>query len=292
MNTAILDIGIDYPSSGLIRPVTDDERAAYARDGAAIVKGVIPDDWVEYMRAAVTRLVEQPDPAAQNYADDGDPRFFSLTFPWMFDDAFKAWAIHGPLVDVARQVLTDAKEIIFFYDQIFSKEPGATKRTPWHQDLPFLPVSGDQQIRIWVPFDRVTADAGAVHYLRGSHRWGKIYHPIGFKDIPAITDTYVNSPYEDMPDFEATYDRYDWLVGEAVPGDLLLHHTRTVHGSLGNLTARYRRAITSFYVGDQATWNPHVANMFHNKSLTGHVTAPDLQSGGPIACDMFPRVWP
>ena len=165
MNTAIATIGIDYPDAGLIRPVSDEERAAYERDGAAIVRGVIPPEWVDYMRDAVTRLIDESDPSSQNYADDGDPRFFSLTFPWMFHDAFKAWAIHGPLKDVARQVLTDAREIIFFYDQIFAKEPGATKRTPWHQDLPFLPVKGDQQIRIWVPFDTVTADGGAIHYL-------------------------------------------------------------------------------------------------------------------------------
>jgi ectoine hydroxylase-related dioxygenase (phytanoyl-CoA dioxygenase family) len=289
---SIASIDVDFPRAGLLRPVSDADREAYARDGAAIVKGVIPPEWIDFMREAVTRLLDRSDPASQNYADDGDPRFFSLTFPWMFDDAFKAWAIHGPLVDVARQVLTDAQEIIFFYDQIFAKEPGATKATPWHQDLPFLPVAGEQQVRLWVPFDTVTADGGAIHYLRGSHRWGVIYHPVGFKNIPIITDTYRNSPYEDMPDFEADYGKYDWLVAEAEPGDLLLHHPRTVHGSLGNTTNRFRRAVTSFYVGDGATWNPHAANMFHNKSLTGHVTAPDLTPGGPIVCEMFPRVWP
>jgi ectoine hydroxylase-related dioxygenase (phytanoyl-CoA dioxygenase family) len=289
--TAIADIGIEFPTAGLKRPVSDEERAAYERDGAAIVKDVIPDEWIEFMGAAVQRMLDTPNlTAAQNYADDGQPRFFSLTFPWMFDDAFKAWALRGPLKDVARQVLTDANEIIFFYDQIFAKEPGATKRTPWHQDYPFLPVAGDEQLRIWVPFDKVGRDGGAIHYLRGSHKWDVVYHPIGFKDIPEITDTYVNSPYQDWPDFEADYHKYDWLVAEAEPGDLLLHHPRTIHGSLGNNTERFRRAITSFYVGDHATWNPHVANMFNNKSLTGHVTAPDLVVGGPIACDLFPRI--
>lgn len=292
MSTAILDISIEYPTADLIRPVNDAERAAYERDGAAIVKGVIPDEWVAFMRDAVTQLIEESDPSSQNYADDGAPRFFSLAFPWMFHDAFKAWAIHGPLVEVAGQVLTDAEQVIFFYDQIFAKEPGADTRTPWHQDYSFLPVKGDQQVRIWVPFDTVTADSGAIHYLRGSHKWGKVYHPVGFKNIPIITDTYVNSPYEEMPDFEADYETYDWLVAEAEPGDLVLHHPRTVHGSLGNLTNNFRRAITSFYVGDKATWQPHEANMFNNKSLTGHVTAPDLVEGGPIECDMFPRVWP
>jgi ectoine hydroxylase-related dioxygenase (phytanoyl-CoA dioxygenase family) len=243
------------------------------------------------MRAAVQRMLDRSDPSSQNYADDGRPRFFAQTFPWMFDDAFKAWAVRGPLVDVAAQVIADP-EVIFFYDQIFAKEPGDTKATPWHQDQPFLPMAGPQILRIWVPFDPVPANGGAIHYLRGSHLWDTIYHPIGFKNIPAITDTYVNSPYADWPDFEADYHKYDWLVAEAEPGDLLLHHPMTIHGSLGNQTSNYRRAVTSFYVGSSTTWNPHVANMFNNKSLCGHVTAPDLPPGGPIECEMFPRVFP
>jgi len=289
--TSIEDIGVDYPRSGLLRPVSEAEKAAYERDGAAIVKGILPLDWIDYMRAAVQRLLDNPDPSSQNYADEGQPRFFAQTFPWMLDDAFKAWAIHGPIVDVAEQVIAD-EEVIFFYDQIFAKEPGAGKATPWHQDLPFLPMKGNQILRIWVPMDSAPADGGAVHYLRGSHKWETIYHPVGFKNIPAITDAYRESPYADWPDFAADYDSYNWLVAEAEPGDLLLHHPMTIHGSLGNNTPNYRRAITSFYVGGSTTWNPHPANMFHNKSLCGQVTAPDLPPGGPVACEMFPRVRP
>jgi ectoine hydroxylase-related dioxygenase (phytanoyl-CoA dioxygenase family) len=284
-------ITLNYPAAGLLRPISAAEKSAYARDGAAVVRKVLPQEWVDFMRRAVDRILERSDGSAQNYAAEGRPRFFSQTFPWMFDDAFKAWGVKGPLVDVARQVITDP-EVIFFYDQIFAKEPGDTTAVPWHQDISYLPMKGDQMMRIWVPFDNVTADSGAIHYLRGSHRWGAIYNPVGFKDVAAITDTYVNAPYVDIPDFEAQYDSYDWLVAEAEPGDLLLHHPMTVHGSRGNTTSGYRRAVTTFYVGGSTTWDPHVANMFNNKSLTGHVTAPDLVPGGPVECEMFPKVWP
>ena len=289
--TLLSAISLDFPAAHLVRPVSTEEKLAYANDGAAIVRGAIPDEWVDFMRRAVDRILDRSDASSQNYAREGLPRFFSQTFPWMFDDAFKAWALQGPLVDVAHQALADP-QVIFFYDQIFAKEPGDTTAVPWHQDISYLPMKGDQMMRIWVPFDRVTADSGAIHYLRGSHKWGTVYHPVGFKDIPAITDTYVDSPYADMPDFEADYEKYDWLVAEAEPGDLLLHHPMTVHGSRGNLTTNPRRAITSFYVGNSTVWDPHVANMFNNKSLTGHVNAPDLQPGGSVECEMFPRVWP
>ena len=292
MTSPTLMVNVDYPHAGLLRPVTDEERETYERDGAAILKGIIPAEWVEYMRDAVDRLLARSDPSSQNYADEGDPRFFAQAFPWLADEGFKAWAIYGPLKDLARQVMSDVKGLNFFYDQIFVKEPGATKPTPWHQDFPYLPVQGSQILRIWVPFDVVTAEGGAVRYLKGSHSWGVVYHPVGFKAIPAITDAYLDSPYVDQPDFDADYDRYDWLVGEAEPGDALLHHPMTVHGSPGNASGNFRRAVTSIYTGDKVTWNPHSANMFNNKSLTGHVEAPDLPPGGPVDCALFPRVWP
>ncbi|MFL5911952.1 MAG: phytanoyl-CoA dioxygenase family protein [Gaiellaceae bacterium] len=270
-----------HPESGLTRPITEDERNRYERDGAARLTGIIPLDWVDYMREAVDRIMERSDPSSQNYAAHGDPRFFGQSFPWLLDDAFRAWALYGPMIDLARQVMIDALSLNFFYDQIFAKEPHALKSTPWHQDYPYFPLKGEQILRIWVPFDRVTSESGAVRYLKGSHKWGVVFHPRGFKSI---------SEYQ--PDFDADYERYDWLVGEAEPGDALLHHPKTVHGSRGNSTTSFRRALTNVYTGNLVTWNPHPANMFHNKSQTGHVHVPDdLRSDGPIDCDLFPRVW-
>jgi hypothetical protein len=273
-------INVDYPNKGLVRSVTDEEREIYRRDGAARLKGVLPLEWVAYMCDAVTRLMKRSDPSSQNYASEGAPRFFGQSFLWLLDDAFKAWAIHGPLKDLARQIMTDVKSLNFFYDQIFAKEPHATQPALWHQDSPYLPLKGEQILRIWVPFDRVTAESGAVQYLKGSHAWGVVYHPRGFKAI---------SEYQ--PDFDADYDKYDWLIGEAEPGDVLLHHPKVVHGSHGNTTESFRRALTNIYTGDLVTWNPHPASMFNNKAQTGHLEIPNLKPGGPIDCDLFPRVW-
>jgi hypothetical protein len=275
-----LTLSTRYPRGGLLRPVTDEERSTYARDGAARLEAILPLEWVDCMRKAVARLMKLAHPASQNYAAEGEPRFFGHSFPWLLDDAFKAWAIYGPPKDIAHEVMTEAKSINFFYDQIFAKEPHATKAALWHQDFPYLPLEGEQILRLWVPLDRVTANSGAVHYLKGSHAWGIVYHPRGYKTI---------SEYQ--PDFDADYDKYDWLVGEVQPGDVILHHPKVVHGSRGNTTNRFRRALTTIYVGELVRWNPHPANMFNNKNQTGHVEIPDLKPGGPIDCDLFPRVW-
>ncbi|MFQ6331501.1 phytanoyl-CoA dioxygenase family protein (plasmid) [Nocardia sp. CWNU-33] len=277
------DFSIDAPRPdvGLIRPITDDEREVFKRDGAAVVRGIIPLEWIDYIRAGVIRLMERSDSSSQTYSPASEPRFFGQSFPWLLDDVFKDWALHGPLVDLACQVMPQARSLNFFYDQIFAKEPHATATAPYHQDAPYLPLKGSQILRIWTPLDPVTQDSGAVHYLKGSHRWGIIYHPRGYKTV---------SEYQ--PDFERDYDDYDWLVGESTPGDVLLHDPRVVHGSGGNHTSLFRRALTTIYTGDRVTWNPGPASMFNNKEQTGHIRVPRLTPGGPVDSELFPRVWP
>src|SRR6185369_14278374 len=60
-----------------------------------------------------------------------------------------------------------------FSDQLLVKEPGALKRTPWHQDLLYWPLSGEQILSIWIPLDAATPDTGVVTYVKGSHLWGR-----------------------------------------------------------------------------------------------------------------------
>lgn len=281
--------GVPAPARGPLRPLRAAELAAYRRDGAAVVRGVIPPEWVALVRDAVARLVAAPGPAVLDFTGDGGPRFLSLAFAWTVDDAFAAWALRGPAVEIAGQVLGGSGGVTLFYDQVFAKDPGATTPAPWHQDFPYHPLDGARQVRIWAPLDVVTADSGAVRYLRGSHRWGRVFRPTGFRDTALYSG--LDDGYEELPDVESEHPGDDdWLVAEADPGDVVLHHPLTVHGSPGNTSARPRRAITAFYVGDGVTWNPRRRTMFDNPRLTGHVRMPDLAPGGPITCGLFPQV--
>jgi len=52
--------------------------------------------------------------------------------------------------------LLQALVVRFFYDQLFVKEPGSPVPTPWHHDLTFWPIRGQQIASIWMPLDPVT----------------------------------------------------------------------------------------------------------------------------------------
>ncbi len=278
------------PTAGLTRSLTDAERAAYQSDGAAIVRGILPIEWVETLRTAVDRLMADDEAPSVDFAAGNGPRFFTLLSASGLDPVFRAWALAGPLVELARQVMPEASSLNFYFDQIFAREPGSSKVTPFHQDAPYMSVMGPQILRLWVPLDVVNVDNGAVRYLRGSHR-GPVYRARSFDESNPVAASYDAGEFEPLPDFAATYDRYDWLIGECEPTDVVLHHPGTVHGSMANIAATARRAVSSIYTGDTTRWAPHDSSASRNKALTGHIPIPDLTPGAPIDCELFPRVW-
>ncbi|HEX3613707.1 MAG TPA: phytanoyl-CoA dioxygenase family protein [Sporichthyaceae bacterium] len=280
------------PTSGLVRDLTPAEAATFWRDGAVIVRGVLPADWVAALRAATDDLMADPKIPAVDYAGDGGPRFFSFTYAWKYHETFRDWALRGPLIDLTRQVLPGARSLNLFFDQIFAREAGSSKSTPFHQDEPYTPLAGsDHWFRHWVPLDVVTGRTGAVHYLRGSHR-GPIYRARSFDTSSVMADRYDRSAdFLALPDFAADYAAHDWLIGEVEPGDVILHHPGTVHGSLPATDPAPRRAVTTIYADETVRWHPHPGNAFHNDALMGHQPIPDLAADSPIDCDLFPRVW-
>lgn len=280
------------PISGLTRDLHPDELAAYWRDGAAIVRGILPLDWIDALREATEELMADPATPGVDFAAGRGPRFFTLTYAWRYHPTFAEWALRGPLIELTRQVLPRARTLTHFFDQIFAREAGATKQTPFHQDQPYSPATEpDHYFRHWVPLDVVTARSGAVRYLRGSHR-GPTYRARSFDAGNAVASLYDNAEYfEVLPDFEADYDSYDWLVGEVAPGDVILHHPGTVHGTLPAAEAVPRRAVTNVYADELVRWAPHPGDGFQNQALMGHQPMPELSPGEPLECDLFRRVW-
>jgi ectoine hydroxylase-related dioxygenase (phytanoyl-CoA dioxygenase family) len=72
---------------------------------------------------------------------------------------------------------------------------------------------------------------------------------------------------------------------ELEPGDMLVHHHLTVHGSAGNATLRQtRRAASLRYCGDDIRFKfrPYALAPAHHQ----------LKDGDPLDCAQFPVMWP
>jgi len=83
---------------------------------------------------------------------------------------------------------------------------------------------------LWIPVDPVTLESGTMLYVRGSHRDGKLYQPNVF-----IAQTPLpGAQGEPLPDIEGHMDDYDIIHFDVEPGDVIVHHYRTIHGAGGN----------------------------------------------------------
>jgi ectoine hydroxylase-related dioxygenase (phytanoyl-CoA dioxygenase family) len=254
------------PTSSLPRP---DETETFWADGVVCLRGVLPAGWLARLEVAVEEVLASGDGtdlsamAAQIAAGGGTVlrdaaagarprgRFFAGIDHWRRHATFRELALESPLPAVAAALLR-SREVALYEDSVLVKEPGALERTAFHQDMAYFHVSGDQVCTTWCPLDLVSAATGAVKYVRGSHRWQREFQPNVFVSTAAIPGTLGDA----VPDVESDPERYELLSFDTAPGDVVVHHARTIHGAAGNASAtRRRRAVSVRYCGDDVRFH-------------------------------------
>jgi ectoine hydroxylase-related dioxygenase (phytanoyl-CoA dioxygenase family) len=134
-----------------------------------------------------------------------------------------------------------------------------------------------------VPLDPTTDDTGAVRFVRGSHRWGDTFRPNLFVTTEALPGT----EGDEVPDVDAlaATGEVEVLTFTTEPGDLTVHHARTLHAAGPNRsTSTRRRAISLRYCGDDARYRlrPGVPRKAHHDLV---------RDGDPLADPDCPLVW-
>ena len=262
-----------------MRP-TAAEKADFDRDGAVLMKGVVPDEWLGILADAVERDIAEPGPFFNGYMPDAG-RFPGNLRIWETHEGFRAFCCEGPLREAAARFL-GARRLNLFYDQLFVKEPGTPQPTRWHNDQPYWPVRGWPVMSFWLPLDPVTRESGALSFVAGSHRWDRWFQPEPFAKGAAAYER--GEGYEPMPDIDA--GGYDILSWDMEPGDALAFHAMTVHGAGGNLTAdTRRRGYAVRYCGEDCAY-------FAGPGPNNDLRNPALADGDPLDSGQFPIVWP
>ena len=64
------------------------------------------------------------------------------------------------------------KKIQLLETIIFNKPFEVSNTLHWHQDVSYFPLKPNNQIAVWIPFESVTKESGALNYALGSHKDG------------------------------------------------------------------------------------------------------------------------
>jgi ectoine hydroxylase-related dioxygenase (phytanoyl-CoA dioxygenase family) len=281
-------------ANDLIHPITEAQIAQYEEDGVICIRGQFGPEWIDRMRVAGVGQIDEPSVRHTNMDDEGDPgRFISGAHMSRHSDEFMDFAVNSPAAEIAARLMRLDK-VRFFYDQLFIKDPGTIAPTAWHNDLPFWPFDGNQVASVWIACTPVTRETSGLVYVAGSHKWGKLYKP-----EPAIPrDDFMldeAKSYEDCPMFHKEFDNpdYRFLSWNMEPGDCLVHHPLTVHGSGKNAsTTTQRVALSLRYFGGDATWHGQRTQFAVPGTEGDSDTTPQFPRGKLPADDtIFPVVW-
>ena len=265
--------------------VTDDLIDTYAREGAVCIRSVIDEHWLSVLAHGIQRNIDNPGPQGREYTKDRDDApgfFFGDAAVWQDIPEYQDFLFNSPVAQIAA-LLTGASKLNLYFDGIFVRGPNTPSRTPWHQDVPYWPIDGDQMCTIWIPLDYVPRE-GSVEYVKGSHRWRKVFRP---KSFFKADEDYSSTAGDQlpMPDFEHLRDDYELLGWEMHPGDVQCFHGHVIHGAAGNDTDKPRRTFQARLSGDGMTYIEPGPDM--------HPVFPDcgLTTGDPIGGPMFPEIW-
>lgn len=269
------------------RAVTAGEHAAFVRDGVVHLEQVLDRSVVMAMAEPVERALvgdQSADLGALADADgvEGGARFVAGVDHWRHDEDFRRFACDSALPEVAATLL-GSDTVALYEDSVLVKEPGSPYRTEFHTDAAYFHIAGDQACTFWVPLDEVSVDSGAVQYVKGSHRWDRRFRPHLF----TLTDPIPGTEGEEVPDVWSDPDLQPLLLGfDVAPGDVVVHHYRTLHGAGANTSeTTRRRAISVRYCGDDARYQfkPGAPRKAHHDRV---------REGDRLGDVDAPQVWP
>jgi len=121
----------------------------------------------------------------------------------------------------------------------FIKEPYSKATVGWHQDAYYWPMTPQNSVTVWLAFDDVDQENGAMQIIPGSQKHGLIKHRRS-----TATDSVLTLELETGTFSE---DKAVSLCLKA--GEVSLHDDRAVHGSPANPSGRRRAGLTIRYSG-------------------------------------------
>ena len=251
-------------------PVDAAQIASYRENGFVQVNDVLSPPEVTALRAEIDQIYASDFGGIHTAGGKGSAYGKVLDQRvniWRDNAVVRAFVLQPRLAEVARQ-LAGVRAVRLWHDQALLKQPGDSRPTPWHQDLPYWPMQEPGALSCWIALNDVDEQNGAMSFVPGSQRAGR---------LPGINLVDPEDLFAMVPKGALSGTRI--VQSRLRAGSCTFHHGLCFHAAGANHTATPRRAMVIIYMPDGTTFNGkhHI------------VTDPlGLQPGDPLAGEMFP----
>lgn len=254
--------------------VPDELIRDYRRDGFVVTPNVLDAAALDRFGKAVDEEITRRtvnDERAVTEKSTYEQSFIQCMRLWETSPAVAPLTLAPALAGIATQLM-GVDGVTLWQDQALYKEAGGRETTP-HQDQTFWPLGTQPLISAWIPFDDVTLNDGAMAYVPGSHRHGR---------LKVVDITHTTDPYDILNDPAIAGVEPRFVEVEA--GSVIWHGGLTVHMAAANRSDRTRRVFTVVYLD---------ANARRTRSWPVYPLDRDgIKEGELIQGPGMPRLWP
>ena len=216
--------------------LSDEEAAAFSRDGYVVRKGLFSAEEVH----ALNRIVRDDPVVAEAVYGRKDAQGGTTELAlWrdLQEDMFSDAARSERLVRSVEKVL--GGPVAFFHAKLTLKRPRLGGAWDWHQDYGYWYRSGflfPHMASVFIALDPSNEDNGCLQVLRGSHALGRIEHGVNAEQIGA-----------DMARVTAAKQKLESVHVEMDSGDALFFHCNLLHASGRNRSDQTRNILLCCY---------------------------------------------
>ena len=225
---------------------TEEMRTSWDRDGYLTLPGFLDKFEMEELNQRLMQFIRDRvphmSPKHAFYEDSKDlSTLKQMQDLHMYDSFFMNFLNTSRLKKIAQILL--GTEVLGKTVEYFNKSARVGKPTPPHQDNYYFMLDPPNAVTMWLSLEKVDIENGCVRYIPGSHLGGMRPHNrsnvLGFSQ--GIAD------YGDQ-------DIASEIIMPAESGDLLIHHSMTIHRADGNKSdSRTRKALGLIYFSASAT---------------------------------------
>lgn len=221
-------------------------RESFLKDGFIFFPGFLNQNEIDSVNKKIQEFIAQKVsemPTDQVYYEDKSDENTLKQLQQLFKyDPFFYDMMFGSRFEKLASILLD-DEVIGKNIQYFNKPPKIGKPTPAHQDGYYFMLEPNEAVTMWMALEPVDEENGCVRYVKGSHKKGMREH--------GRTQTLGFS--QGITDFGTEEDLANEVFFPTQAGDLLVHHSLTIHRADGNSTTdRTRKAMGFIYYAAKA----------------------------------------
>ena len=209
----------------------------FAEHGFILVPGVLSPEKLRAVQAETDRIVK-----AAAGVEDHDaiydleashkpnaPRVRRIKTPHLHFPAFEELVRDAEVTNPVAALI--GENIRLYGGKINIKAAGYGAPVEWHQDWAFYPHTNDDVLTVAILRDDMDADNGSLGIVAGSHKGPVFDHHADGAFCGAL----------DLDANELDFSQAVQMAGKA--GDMLIFHSRAVHGSPANRSNRQRRLL-------------------------------------------------